>query len=326
MPGDVMVGDSNGVLVVPAQLAEEVALDALEQEEREAWALERVRAGESVRGVYPLSEARRGDYEAWREARAAGGAGAAGMAGARSGRRPRSAHQRSAGSRDRQEKREQGGAQGHEPICREHELHSGVDRSPGNALPGRRGARCRGRCCAGRLAAVARYTCHLGRRFDRGAHVPDGGRAGGRHASRLEGDRRPGSFSTRNGDRDHVRDARANGRGRAPRRRGRPHRDAVLQQGTARRLVQLVFADRERVPGPADHRLQRPGSGGCGDRPGDRSAAAACPRQHRRDQGDNAAISSTFLTCWTSAVATSSRFPGSSCCATPCSCSVDGAT
>ncbi len=84
MPGDVMVGDSNGVLVVPAQLAEEVALDALEQEEREAWALERVRAGESVRGVYPLSEVRRGDYEAWREARgagSAGGAGAAGMAG-----------------------------------------------------------------------------------------------------------------------------------------------------------------------------------------------------------------------------------------------------
>ena len=46
------------------------------------------------------------------------------------------------------------------------------------------------------------------------------------------------------GSRDYVRDARANGRGRAPRRRGRPHRDAVLQQGTARRLVQLVFADR----------------------------------------------------------------------------------
>ena len=85
MPGDVMVGDSNGVLVVPAQLAEEVALDALEQEEREAWALERVRAGESVRGVYPLSEARRGDYEAWREARAARAAREAGEAGAAGG-------------------------------------------------------------------------------------------------------------------------------------------------------------------------------------------------------------------------------------------------
>jgi 5-oxopent-3-ene-1,2,5-tricarboxylate decarboxylase / 2-hydroxyhepta-2,4-diene-1,7-dioate isomerase len=77
MPGDVMVGDANGVLVVPAQMAEEVALDALEQEEREAWALERVRAGESVRGVYPLSEARREDYEAWQAARAEQGAQAA---------------------------------------------------------------------------------------------------------------------------------------------------------------------------------------------------------------------------------------------------------
>jgi 2-keto-4-pentenoate hydratase/2-oxohepta-3-ene-1,7-dioic acid hydratase in catechol pathway/regulator of RNase E activity RraA len=66
MPGDVIVGDTDGVLVVPAALAEQVAHDALEQESREAWALERVKAGESVRGVYPLSEARREEYEAWR--------------------------------------------------------------------------------------------------------------------------------------------------------------------------------------------------------------------------------------------------------------------
>ena len=46
MPGDVIVGDAEGVLVVPAALAEEVARDALEQEQREEWALERVEAGE----------------------------------------------------------------------------------------------------------------------------------------------------------------------------------------------------------------------------------------------------------------------------------------
>ena len=70
-PGDVIVGDAEGVLVLPAALAEQVAHDALEQEEREEWALERVQAGDSVEGVYPLGEARRAEYEAWREARRA---------------------------------------------------------------------------------------------------------------------------------------------------------------------------------------------------------------------------------------------------------------
>jgi 2-keto-4-pentenoate hydratase/2-oxohepta-3-ene-1,7-dioic acid hydratase in catechol pathway/regulator of RNase E activity RraA len=68
-PGDVIVGDPEGVLVIPAHLAEQVAHDALEQEEREAWALERVRAGDAVEGVYPLGEERRAEFEAWREAR-----------------------------------------------------------------------------------------------------------------------------------------------------------------------------------------------------------------------------------------------------------------
>ena len=67
VPGDVVVGDAEGVLVLPAALAEEVALDALEQETREAWALERVRAGESIVGVYPLTDERRPEYEAWCE-------------------------------------------------------------------------------------------------------------------------------------------------------------------------------------------------------------------------------------------------------------------
>ena len=70
-PGDVIVGDAEGVLVVPAALAEQVAHDALEQEEREEWALERVQAGDSVEGVYPLGEGRRAEFEAWRQARSA---------------------------------------------------------------------------------------------------------------------------------------------------------------------------------------------------------------------------------------------------------------
>jgi regulator of RNase E activity RraA len=65
LPGDVVVGDTDGVIVIPAQLAEAVAIAALEQERREQWALEREQDGESIRGVYPLSDARRPEFDAW---------------------------------------------------------------------------------------------------------------------------------------------------------------------------------------------------------------------------------------------------------------------
>jgi regulator of RNase E activity RraA len=66
MPGDVIVGDAEGVVVLPSKLAEEIAHAALEVEEREAFALERVKAGESFRGLYPLSEERRPEFENWK--------------------------------------------------------------------------------------------------------------------------------------------------------------------------------------------------------------------------------------------------------------------
>jgi 2-keto-4-pentenoate hydratase/2-oxohepta-3-ene-1,7-dioic acid hydratase in catechol pathway/regulator of RNase E activity RraA len=69
MPGDVIVGDDDGVVVVPAALAEQVAAEALAQESREAWALERVQAGESIADVYPLPPQRREEYEAWQTGR-----------------------------------------------------------------------------------------------------------------------------------------------------------------------------------------------------------------------------------------------------------------
>jgi 2-keto-4-pentenoate hydratase/2-oxohepta-3-ene-1,7-dioic acid hydratase in catechol pathway len=69
MPGDVIVGDGEGVVVLPCALAEEIAHDALEVEQREAFALERVKAGEPFRGLYPLSEERRPEYENWKAKR-----------------------------------------------------------------------------------------------------------------------------------------------------------------------------------------------------------------------------------------------------------------
>ncbi len=64
-PGDVLVGDAEGVLLIPPDLADEVAADALEQEREERFVLARVDAGESVDGLYPLGPARRAEYERW---------------------------------------------------------------------------------------------------------------------------------------------------------------------------------------------------------------------------------------------------------------------
>jgi regulator of RNase E activity RraA len=65
MPGDVLVGDAEGVVVIPKALADEVARGGLEQERRERWALERVRAGDAILEVYPIAEGRRKEYEEW---------------------------------------------------------------------------------------------------------------------------------------------------------------------------------------------------------------------------------------------------------------------
>jgi 5-oxopent-3-ene-1,2,5-tricarboxylate decarboxylase/2-hydroxyhepta-2,4-diene-1,7-dioate isomerase len=69
LPGDVVVGDGEGVVIVPAALAAEVAADAAQQELEEEWAAERVDAGESTEGVFPIAKARRGEFDAWRASR-----------------------------------------------------------------------------------------------------------------------------------------------------------------------------------------------------------------------------------------------------------------
>jgi regulator of RNase E activity RraA len=64
-PGDVLVGDAEGVVVIPRHLADEVAHDAAAQEQIEAWILEEVRAGQGIFGLYPPDEATRARYQAW---------------------------------------------------------------------------------------------------------------------------------------------------------------------------------------------------------------------------------------------------------------------
>ena len=65
-PGDVVVGDQEGVVVIPAAMAEDVAREAAAQSEFEDWVEAKVKEGRSIFGLYPPSPETRAEYEAWR--------------------------------------------------------------------------------------------------------------------------------------------------------------------------------------------------------------------------------------------------------------------
>jgi regulator of RNase E activity RraA len=68
-PGDVIVGDAEGVIVVPAHLADSIAAEATEMTAFEDFVTEQVLAGRSIIGLYPpTDEQARVDFAAWREA------------------------------------------------------------------------------------------------------------------------------------------------------------------------------------------------------------------------------------------------------------------
>jgi regulator of RNase E activity RraA len=68
-PGDLIVGDGEGVVVIPAHLADEVAADAAEQESLEAFVIEEIRGGRPLPGVYPPNDATRERYAQWKRRR-----------------------------------------------------------------------------------------------------------------------------------------------------------------------------------------------------------------------------------------------------------------
>jgi regulator of RNase E activity RraA len=70
-PGDVIVGDNEGVVVVPHHLADEVASDAADQELMEEFILEKIKAGAALPGTYPPNAETRAAYAAWRKKRGA---------------------------------------------------------------------------------------------------------------------------------------------------------------------------------------------------------------------------------------------------------------
>ena len=65
-PGDVLVGDGEGVVVIPEYLAEEVAVEAAEMEKKERFITEKIRTGASIVGTYPPDEQTLAEYQAWK--------------------------------------------------------------------------------------------------------------------------------------------------------------------------------------------------------------------------------------------------------------------
>jgi regulator of RNase E activity RraA len=68
-PGDVVVGDQEGVVVIPAHLADEVAAEAVEMTAFEDFVQEEVMKGRSILGLYPATDPQTlTDFAAWRAA------------------------------------------------------------------------------------------------------------------------------------------------------------------------------------------------------------------------------------------------------------------
>lgn len=65
-PGDVVVADDDGAVLIPQALLEAVIEAGVEQERLEGWLLSEVERGEKLPGLYPPNEETRKRYEAWK--------------------------------------------------------------------------------------------------------------------------------------------------------------------------------------------------------------------------------------------------------------------
>jgi regulator of RNase E activity RraA len=69
-PGDVIVGDGEGVVVIPAAIADEIATEAVEMTAFEDFVMEQVLEGRSILGLYPPTDDQsRTDFAEWRKAK-----------------------------------------------------------------------------------------------------------------------------------------------------------------------------------------------------------------------------------------------------------------
>ncbi|MDE0502851.1 MAG: ribonuclease activity regulator RraA, partial [Candidatus Poribacteria bacterium] len=66
LPGDIIVGDAEGVVAIPIRLAEEAAQIAVEMEMREKFILKKIQSGASIVGSYPPDESTLAEYKVWK--------------------------------------------------------------------------------------------------------------------------------------------------------------------------------------------------------------------------------------------------------------------
>ncbi|MBD8605403.1 fumarylacetoacetate hydrolase family protein [Aeromicrobium sp. CFBP 8757] len=68
-PGDIIVADDDGILVIPPSIADELVDECIVQEQEEAYIVEQVAQGHSVDGLYPMNAEWRGRYDEWTKGR-----------------------------------------------------------------------------------------------------------------------------------------------------------------------------------------------------------------------------------------------------------------
>lgn len=68
-PGDMIVADDDGAVVIPAALVDFVANEGAEHELLESWLVQQVEKGEKLPGLYPPNEENKKRYEDWKKSR-----------------------------------------------------------------------------------------------------------------------------------------------------------------------------------------------------------------------------------------------------------------
>lgn len=67
-PGDIVVADKDGAVLIPAALLDAVLAEAPEQERMEGWIMTEIDRGVPLPGLYPMNAETKARYQAWKDA------------------------------------------------------------------------------------------------------------------------------------------------------------------------------------------------------------------------------------------------------------------